>query len=221
VAFEYGWEGYEVYEPRPVPALALSTAPGRYRYNAELAVTVNRQDDRLFLRYAGGEPEELLYVGDQRFMRRGRTAPIIFPEQDGEIVLAFPLGGGDLQVHERLQDGERLPREYLDEGLYYAGLGAYRKLLEAHPDEPAVSEGYLNSRGLNALETNPEHGIMLLRVAAALYPDSANTWDSLGYAYRHVGDTEQAIANYRKALRRDPEFPSAVEAMAELTGRTP
>ncbi len=221
VAFEYGWEGYEVHVPQPVPTLALSTAPGRYRYNAELAVKVYREEGRIFLLYAGGEPEELLYVGDNRFMRRGRNAAVIFPEQDGEIVLAFPLGGGEMQIHERLAEGKRLPREYLAEGHFYAALGAYRNLKEREPEEPSVSEEYLNGRGLAALETNVEHGIALLRVAAELYPDSANTWDSLGYAYRQADDTEQAIANYKKALRRDPEFPSALEAMAELTVDTP
>jgi len=216
VAHEYEWAGYEVYEPQPVPVAFLASAPGRYRYNAELAVRVYREDDRLFLRYAGDEPEELLHVGDDRFMRRGRTAAIVFATVDGEVALNFVLGSGGFQTHVRLADNERLPREYLAEGLYYAALAKYRALLESDPDEPAVSEEYLNDRGLNLLETDAEQAFALLRIATDLYPDSANTWDSLGYAYRQAGDLDNARRYYRRALSKDPEFDSAREALAEL-----
>ncbi len=59
-------------------------------------------------------------------------------------------------------------------------------------------------------------GVGLLRIATELYPDSANTWDSLGYAYRKKGDRDNAIRYYRMALDIDSQFDSAVEALKEL-----
>ncbi|MGA9575450.1 MAG: tetratricopeptide repeat protein [Lysobacterales bacterium] len=49
-----------------------------------------------------------------------------------------------------------------------------------------------------------------------MYPDSARAWDSLAFAYRHTGNTDKAIGNYRNALKRDPAFSSALRALAEL-----
>ena len=48
------------------------------------------------------------------------------------------------------------------------------------------------------------------------FPAAANTWDSLGYAYKMQGDEAKAINYYERALKLDPEFPSAIEALAEL-----
>jgi CubicO group peptidase (beta-lactamase class C family) len=216
VAYAYEWDGYEIYDKMAVPEAALEHYTGRYRYNAELAFSIYREGDRLFLRYVGGEPEEMLYVGDGRFMRRERSDPITFTDGDGEVAMNFVLNDGGLQSHPRLTENEKLPRELLAEGHYDDALAAYRAVLKENAEESAVSEGYLNGRGLSYLDDNIEHGIAILRIATDLYPDSANTWDSLGYAYRRAGDSQKAIEFYRMALDRDPEFPSAKKALAEL-----
>jgi tetratricopeptide (TPR) repeat protein len=65
-------------------------------------------------------------------------------------------------------------------------------------------------------EGNHELGIALLQVNCELYPESANTWDSVGYAYRDKGDRKKAIEYYRKALDVDPAFQTAKVALAEL-----
>ena len=61
-----------------------------------------------------------------------------------------------------------------------------------------------------------EQGIALLRVNTELYPGSANTWDSLGFAYGEQGDVDNAIRYYEKALDVDTTFASAIAALAEL-----
>ena len=58
--------------------------------------------------------------------------------------------------------------------------------------------------------------IRVLRITTDLYPDSANTWDSLAYACQQAGNREKAIERYRNALARDPEFASVLRALAEL-----
>ena len=64
---------------------------------------------------------------------------------------------------------------------------------------------------------NYEYAITLLRINVALFPDSANTWDSMAYAYHQTGELDKAIEYNREALKRDPEFASAKAALAELT----
>jgi CubicO group peptidase (beta-lactamase class C family) len=218
VAYAYEWGGYEAYEKMAVPEVALRKYTGRYRYNAELAFSIYREGDRLFLRYVGSAPEEMLYVGEGRFVRRERSAPITFTDGQGGVQLGFVQSDGGLQTHPRLAENDKLPRELLAEGHYAAALAAYRAVLTENPEESAVSESYLNGRGLSYLDENVEHAIAILRIATDLYPESANTWDSLGSAYRQAGNTKRAIEYYRMALERDPEFPSAKKALAELEG---
>lgn len=209
----YGWGGYELHERREVPRDVLASAPGRYRYSRTEPVTVTAEDDRLFLTYLGGEPMELFHIGDGRYIRRERSAPITFT--NGE--LSFVLPNASLQSCLLLADGERLPRELLIAGRYADALAGYRAALDATPDDRTVSEGYLNGEGYVALEAGRlDEAIATLRLNADLYPESANVWDSLGEAYRAAGDLEQSLACYRTALDRDPEYASAKQAVAEL-----
>ncbi len=126
------------------------------------------------------------------------------------------LPTGDLQSHARIDCIERLPRELLIEADFPTALAAYRRLLSRPEGERVVSEAYLNNRGLGLLDQDIDQGIALLCVATELYPSSANTWDSLGQAYRQAGEIEKAELYYRKALARDPEFPSALVALKEM-----
>lgn len=216
VAFAYGWGGYKIHTPQNVPQELLGSAPGRYRYNSELSITVYREEDRLFLRYAGNKPVELLYIGDGQFMRRERATPIIFDTSGEKAVFNFIVDGGDRQAHTRLSEDEKLARDILVAGDFEAAVAAYRAISKADPEDAAGSEGYLNNEGLQLLTDGPELGLQLLLVNTRLYPDSANTWDSVAYAYQQAGDTVKAIQFYREALKRDPKFASALQALKEL-----
>lgn len=217
VALEHAWPGYREHEPLPVLPETVATYAGRYRYNGELSFRIFAEDGRLFMQYVGSAPEEMIRIGDGRFVRRERPAPILLTLEDGAPTFHFELGSGERQTHDRLPEGERLARELLAEGRLEEALAAYSRLAE-EGDEAGV-EGYLNNVGLElARAGNHALGIALLTVNSELYPDSANTWDSVGFAYRKAGHDGQALLYYRKALEIDPEFPSAVAAVAELTG---
>ena len=111
--------------------------------------------------------------------------------------------------------GQKQPRELLLAGDSQAALSAYQALKEA--GDEAASEAYLNQQGLALLQRQPsDAAIQLLTLNTQLYPDSANTWDSLGYAWKIKGDADQARTHYRKALAIDPEFASAKAALLEL-----
>ncbi|WP_289096448.1 tetratricopeptide repeat protein [uncultured Pseudoalteromonas sp.] len=48
------------------------------------------------------------------------------------------------------------------------------------------------------------------------YPESANTFDSLGEAYLAVGDKQKALASYKSALKLNPDSESAKQAIEKL-----
>ena len=84
-----------------------------------------------------------------------------------------------------------------------------------YPHEQALSEYWTNSSGLGKLGENIEFATAPLRINTLLYPDSANSWDSLGKA----GQKNKAIESYKAALQRDPDLYSARMALKELTGK--
>jgi Flp pilus assembly protein TadD len=79
------------------------------------------------------------------------------------------------------------------------------------------SEAYLNTQGYRLIgQKRYPAAKQVLALTAALYPTSANAWDSLGEACLLDGDTEAARTHYRKALSLDPNLPSAKSALEKL-----
>jgi tetratricopeptide (TPR) repeat protein len=216
VGHSYGWDGYEAHEILPVPSRMLNEYTGRYHYNAAIPVVVTSKQGELFMHYPGAKAVELIYTGDELFMRRNRTAPIKFTSDENTMQFNFVLGADEYQTHRQLADDEYLPGEILDTGAYEDALAAFRAALKESPDEETLSENYLNGYALNSLADSPAFSTKLLQINTDLYPDSANTWDSLAFAYKQAGNKEKAIENYRNALKRGPKFASALRALAEL-----
>lgn len=63
--------------------------------------------------------------------------------------------------------------------------------------------------------------IALLELNTRYYPQSPNTWDSLGEALEAAGDTPRAEAAYRRALELAPDYPSARAGLQRLQAAAP
>jgi tetratricopeptide (TPR) repeat protein len=61
-----------------------------------------------------------------------------------------------------------------------------------------------------------ESGLLECESALRLAPDSAEAYNYRGLMYDYLGDPEKAIADYRHAIRLDPNFTDARENLAEL-----
>lgn len=216
VAYSYDWPGYAEYTPVGLSESDGETAPGRYRYNGEQVVKVVLESGKLYMEYIGSPRIELVPVGDGRFVRRERVAPVTFGfDADGNPELAFELPDGKFQRHPHLPDDQPMPRELLLGSDWPSAVVAYRKLVEAKDE--AASEAYLNNEGLGLAEAGRfAAAIKVLRLNTELYPDSANTWDSLGQAYLQSGDKAMAREFYQKALAKDPSLASAKAALARM-----
>jgi imidazolonepropionase-like amidohydrolase len=85
-----------------------------------------------------------------------------------------------------------------------------KKLRQALPGSPVVSEAAINSLGYHMLQQKKyECAVAALRLNTEDYPKSANTWDSLGEVLSKTGDVQGGVTNYKKALEVDPEYPNA------------
>lgn len=97
-----------------------------------------------------------------------------------------------------------------------AAIATYKSLGNKRA-EYDLREGPLNRLGYGFLRRDmKDAAILFLELGAELYPESANTHDSLGEAYRAAGRMDEAIASYEKALAVTPDFPSAVAALEEM-----
>ena len=61
-----------------------------------------------------------------------------------------------------------------------------------------------------------DNAIEVLKLNTKLYPESFNTWDSLGEAYMIAGNKKLAIENYEKSLKLNPNSTSGKEALVKL-----
>ena len=81
-----------------------------------------------------------------------------------------------------------------------------------------LSEMALNRLGYQLLQTRKvADAIEIFKLNVELFPQAANTYDSLGEAYMVHGDKELAIANYKKSLELDPKNANAIVKLASLT----
>ncbi|MSP90022.1 MAG: tetratricopeptide repeat protein [Alphaproteobacteria bacterium] len=58
--------------------------------------------------------------------------------------------------------------------------------------------------------------IPLLEKVAASEPKNADAFSYLGYAWRHLGDNDKAMAQYQKALAINPDHRGANEYLGQL-----
>jgi len=80
------------------------------------------------------------------------------------------------------------------------------------------SDRPLNKLGFELLDLGEEdQAITVFKANCAMFPDRANTFDSLAYAYAEMGKTDLAVKYYEQALRVDPSFESARDGMKKLT----
>jgi CubicO group peptidase (beta-lactamase class C family) len=112
--------------------------------------------------------------------------------------------------------GSTLGRTLLERGPA-AAVKQYRDLKAAAPDDYDFGEGALNRLGYWLLNHDrAQDAVEIFKLNAEVHPRSGNPHDSLGEAYRKLGQRELALASYRKALELDPALSSAAQAVKEL-----
>jgi tetratricopeptide (TPR) repeat protein len=93
----------------------------------------------------------------------------------------------------------------------------FNALRQNNPKGYTFFEWDTNQAGYKALRAKKtDVAIALFTLNAALYPNSANVYDSLADGYAEKGDKEKAKANYQKAFQMNPKFTASKEKMEKL-----
>ncbi|MFC2082388.1 serine hydrolase, partial [Bacteroidota bacterium] len=80
-----------------------------------------------------------------------------------------------------------------------------------------TKDNILNNLGYNLLGMGKnDHAVDIFSVNTKLFPEVANTFDSLAEAYIIIGNKTKAIENYRKVLDLNPGNPNALQKLEEM-----
>ena len=83
-----------------------------------------------------------------------------------------------------------------------------------------LSEDEMNALGYEYLGSKKvAEAIAVLKMNVEAFPESFNTYDSLGEAYVAAGEMELAIQNYEKSVQLNPSSQSGIEALKKLKGK--
>ena len=95
--------------------------------------------------------------------------------------------------------------------------------IQKYPELKNDADSYnLNEREMNNLgyiflrRKKLTEAIEIFKLNVEAFPESSNTYDSLGEGYMKNGNKELAIENYKKSLELDPNNTNAVNMLKKL-----
>jgi hypothetical protein len=187
----------------------IKNVTGRYLYNSDEIVEVYFENTELHLKWRGANKIKPLKVDENTFFVKEMNEKIQFlknPTTNVLYICLVPKNETDSLVYnfKKLNESEKIPSEYLVNNEFDKALEAYKSIQQKDSLDSAINEGDINSLGYKELrKKNYTNAINIFKINAALYPESANVYDSLGEAYMKNSDTINAIKNYKKSLTLD------------------
>jgi tetratricopeptide (TPR) repeat protein len=137
-------------------------------------------------------------------------APVAWAVPDGGGMMG-PRGGGLAAP----QDPQSIARNEYNLG--YQGVQSVAKLDLEAAAMPAFASQYRETARASLVRAREN-----FRKAVAADAEMKEAWNMLGFTSRRLGDYEESLKAYDKALALAPEYPEAIEYRAELfllTGR--
>ncbi len=157
------------------------------------------------------------------------TLIVRLPEEDDLIVLLNNTGGTILRdmamgINNILHGEEaQMPKRsiamevlpvFARDGVA-AGLAKYKELKA--DDTYGLKESEMNQIGYQLLQNGKtKEAIEVFKINVAEFPDSWNTYDSLGEAYMMDRQKEKAIANYEKSIEMNPDNQNGKQMLAKI-----
>ena len=197
----------------------VTKTTGRYLFNANEVLEVYFIEQELFVKWRGKTAIKPLKLNDSSFYMKELNEKLIFV-QNPEIHIALAEKTehkGKSYQFKKLKAGVKTPTEYLVAKEYKKALAAFLAIQEEDSLNSAIKEYQINKLGYNYKEANEfNNAIEILKINTILYPTSSNCFDSLGAAYLAKKDTVNALINYKKALKINPENRSSLKMVKKI-----
>lgn len=111
--------------------------------------------------------------------------------------------------------GMSLGECYWKTGKYSLAISVYRSMLDKIRYDKRY-EAFYNIYGYKLLDKGfNDDAIEVFKKQVEVFPNKANSYDSLGDGYRKKGEIKLAMEQYEKALKIDPKFEASKEKLKE------
>lgn len=120
---------------------------------------------------------------------------------------------GETPTDQPVEDYEKQGDEFFGAKQYDEALRAYTKAAELRP----TASAYYHIGWIHNEQRQYKQAIDALTQAIRLKPDYDAAYNELGYAKEGLGNTDGAIADYKKALSFNPENESAKKNLARIS----
>ena len=127
---------------------------------------------------------------------------------------AVLLAAGGSSVPPPSDDVPQMSPEQKARAAYEAGL-KYRDNAWEYEEEAAAESGDKAEKKLAKARKAFKKAAGQFRRAVDQVPNFHQGWSSLGYALRRLGDYEESLAAYDRALQLVPQYPEAIEYRGE------
>lgn len=187
----------------------INKTTGRYLFNSDETIEVYFTENVMYLKWRGGNAIKPLKVGDGIFFVKEMNEKIQFltdPNNRTDFMVLVPKEATDSITYNyrKLDKGEKVAREYIDENLFDKALEAYIQIKANDSLDGALNENEFNKLGyfyMNDKKYDKAKGVFKINIA--LHPQSSNVYDSYADVMKQSGDTVQAIEYYKKSLEID------------------
>ena len=214
----HGWKKpFDKSKLEELPTTLEEQIIGRYEHVGWGLNEIQKKEGKLVL--VLGRDFELFYLGDYTFGIDEIPFKMKFNiKENGEHEVEQFWDNGSEKLFMQRKVLGKLPFELAQENKYEEALAAYKKLKKENPNSSLVSESRINSFGYEHLgDKKYDVAITIFKINTILYPDSANTYDSLGEAYLLSGDKKNALKYYKKTLELNPNNSNAVKVVKDLS----
>lgn len=184
----------------------ITETSGRYLYNQDDVIEVFYEDNKLLLKWRGAEKIEPVVLDENTFFMVDMYKKLRFVQhsdtqkrylgivsEDDETVVDY--------AYVKVSDSFKTPSMYLKNKEYGQALDGFLQIQKQDSTSVLIDEREFNSLGYQLLRQKEfDNAIAVFKINVALYPDSDNVYDSMADAYLQIGDSLQALTNFRKAL---------------------
>jgi len=187
----------------------INKTTGRYLFNSDETIEVYFNENEMYLKWRNGNAIKPLKVDEGIFFVKEMNEKIQFltnPENDLDFMVLVPKESTDSITYNyrRLDKGEKVASEFLDENQFDKALEAYLIIKAKDSLDNSINENIINRKGYQSLNDKDfEKAQGIFKINMALHPQSANVYDSYADALKRSGDTLQAIEYYKKSLEID------------------
>jgi len=186
---------------------------GRYLLHPDAEIGVHYKNNTLLLDWLGAKDIEPLIMNDQTFYVKEMNKKMRLVMHPTDSVYYLSEVADDTAIsydYKKLPDTVRVPSYYLLNKDYDKALQGYLKIQAENSTFTFIEEKKFNSYGYDKLRNKEfDDAIAVFKINVALYPESANVYDSLADAYLKSGDSLEAFKNYSKSLTLDSGNPRA------------